>query len=351
MENLDLTAYQRVNESFGRRMVYHVGVDCGFFVEMNYMVNAMLYCLAHHIKFQLYSADANFGTGVGWNEYFLPFCEEVHEAFHQKYNYHRLPSWPRIMKLCRRQKSLGPLAWKIKKTMKTFIGRWMAYKAYREKVLFAQDVPNESEQIYKIPELGIDGDYMSTFALLARMVWRLHPDMRQKVEACKTGLSLPSFYSGVQIRGGDKESETRFIDGKAIIRKLNLHDGECLFVLTDDYRLFLKAKEDFPQLRLLTLCQEDETGYHHKRFCQEETQSKKNAISRLIISIDLLLSCSSFVGSITTGPSVFIMKLRQSDSRVQAIDCSKDELPSVLQLPIDARAKISMRNLGLSKPR
>ena len=54
-------------------MVYHVGVDCGLFVEINYMVNAMLYCLARRIRFQLYSDDANFGTGIGWREYFLPF--------------------------------------------------------------------------------------------------------------------------------------------------------------------------------------------------------------------------------------------------------------------------------------
>ena len=53
MKILDVTTYRRVNEAFRRRMVYHVGVDCGLFVEINYMVNAMLYCLAHRIRFQL----------------------------------------------------------------------------------------------------------------------------------------------------------------------------------------------------------------------------------------------------------------------------------------------------------
>ena len=72
MKQLDVMSYRKVNEAFRRRMVYHVGVDCGFFVEMNYMVDAMLYCLAHRIRFQLYSDDANFGTGKGWTEYFLP---------------------------------------------------------------------------------------------------------------------------------------------------------------------------------------------------------------------------------------------------------------------------------------
>lgn len=345
MDKLNLTSYQQVNKSFGRRMVYRVGVDCGFFVEMNYLVNAMIYCLVHRIQFQLYSKDANFGTGVGWTEYFMPFCEEVHETFHQKYNFHRLPSWRGIMRLCKTQKSLGPVAWKVKKTLKTLIGRVVSYRAYGEKVLFAQDVPIEPVSRCVVPELGIDGDYMSTFALLARMVWRLRPDIQQQEDDFKIKLSLPAIYSGVQIRGGDKVTETKLIDGKDLIEKLNLHDGDSLFILTDDYRQFQQAREDFPTLHLTTLCQETQTGYNHKQFCQEDSQNKWNAITRLVISIDLLLSSRSFEGSITTGPSVFIMKLRHGDPQVQAIDCPWEELPTVLQLPLYVRAKISMSNL------
>ena len=345
MDSLNLASYRRVNESFERKMVYRIGVDCGLFVEMNYMVNAMIYCLAHRIRFQLYSDDANFGTGVGWTEYFLPFCEEVHETFHQEYNFHRLPSWLHIMRLCWIQKSIGPVAWKVKKTVKTWIGHRVARRAYGEKVFLAQDVPNEPLARCMVPELGIDGDYMSTFALLARMIWRLQPGILQQEDNYKMKFSLPTIYSGVQIRGGDKVTETRLIDGKALIEKLSLHDGDSLFILTDDYRQFLQAREDFPKLKLSTLCQEDETGYHHKQFCQEGSQSKKEAITRLIISVDLLLTSHSFVGSITTGPSVFVMKLRHGDSQVQAIDCPWEELPTVLQLPLYVRAKISTNNL------
>ena len=84
--NLDISTYQKINNSFRKRLIYHSGVDCGFFVEMNYMINAMLYCLAKGYRFQLYSEDANYGMGKGWTEYFTPFCEEVHESFHHKYN-------------------------------------------------------------------------------------------------------------------------------------------------------------------------------------------------------------------------------------------------------------------------
>ena len=31
---MDINKYRKINESFRRRLVYHVGKDCGFFVEL-----------------------------------------------------------------------------------------------------------------------------------------------------------------------------------------------------------------------------------------------------------------------------------------------------------------------------
>ena len=149
----------------------------------------------------------------------------------------------------------------------------------------------------------------------------------------------------MQIRGGDKATETRLVDVETIIRKLELCDGDCVFILTDDYSQYQRAKTVFPKLKLMTLCQSDEKGYHHRQFCQEDPQSKKDAILRLITSVDILLGGRSFAGSIITGPSVFIMKLRHDDPLVQAVDCPKEELSSALQLPIYARSIVSIKSL------
>jgi hypothetical protein len=118
MQQLDLSSYQKVNGSFGKRLIYHAGIDCGFCVELNYMINAMLYCLAKGYRFQLYSDDANFGTSKGWTEYFEPFCEEVHEAFHHKYNLHRPPQWQRIISNTIKTRSLSFIFWKLKFMLK-----------------------------------------------------------------------------------------------------------------------------------------------------------------------------------------------------------------------------------------
>lgn len=347
MEKLDIESYRRVNASFRRRMVYRIGVDCGFFVEMNYMVNAMLYCLAHRSRFQLYSEDANFGTGIGWTEYFLPFCEEVHEKFHQRYNFHRLPSWHNILRLCRKQKSMGAIAWKAKSGMKTLTGRLAALWTYGEPVFLSQDVSLEGVQRLCIPELGIDADYISAYSMVARMIWRFTPDMVRLEKFYKKNICLPSMYYGVQIRGGDKVTETQLIDGKCIINQLRIgNKNACLFILTDDYKQFQEARKDFPELNILTLCQQGQEGYYHQHFCNEDALGKKDGISRLLISVDILLSSQAFAGSITTGPSVFVMKVRHRDLSVQAVDCPRKELATALRLSINERSTISTEYLS-----
>ena len=45
------TKYHLLNRSFKKTMIYHIGIDAGFFTEYTYMLHAMLYCLQHKIQF------------------------------------------------------------------------------------------------------------------------------------------------------------------------------------------------------------------------------------------------------------------------------------------------------------
>lgn len=343
MNRLDIETYRRINKSFTRKMVYHVGVDSGFFVEMNYMINAMLYCLSKDIQFQLYSVDANFATGLGWSEYFLPFCDEIHDSFHHKYNFHRLPSWSRIIRLSWHQRSIGVIAWKIKSILNSLIGHVLAFWTYGEYVYLNQDVSLCYDDNYFIPVLDFRGTYSDAYTLLAKMIWKLHPSILQQKEYYKKVLDISSVYDGIQIRTGDKRGETELIDGVRIMQKLNPEENVCVFVLSDNYQQILKLRASYPQVKILTLCRTTENGYHHQEFCRLSDVEKKEAIVRLLISVDILLESRSFVGSITTGPSVFIMKQRLSEPLVQAVDCPKSELAFSLFQTIDIRGAISRR--------
>ena len=266
------------------------------------MLDAMLWCLNHRIQFQLYSEDANFGTGTGWAEYFLPFCPEVHEPFH----------------------------------LEGDTGHW---------VFLSQDVNIAPLTRYVVPELRIDADYLEAYGMLARMIWRLQPEMlSHKAEVIKTHI-LPNLYSGIQIRGGDKITESTLIGGLPIMGRLQPSAGEHVFVLTDDYRLFDEISQHYPGVYLHTLCQPTERGYYHQQFCQTSPADKRASVIKLLVSVDILLHSRSFVGTITAGPSVFILKTRIDDPQAFAVDCPKAELSQYLRLTIDRRAKISRQNM------
>lgn len=345
MQHLDFSSYQKVNDSFRRRLIYHAGNDCGFFVEMNYMINAMLYCLGKGYRFQLYSDDANFGTGKGWTEYFEPFCEEVHESFHHKYNLHRPPQWHRVIRNVIKTRSLSFVFWKLKFMWKSFKGHWLAYRAYGEYVHLSQDVASDPDMHYHIPALRLDCSYYEAYTMLAKMIWRPQPEVQQRIADTIQCLSLPHTYSGVQIRGGDKAIEARLVSGKQIIKALHPVDGDYIFALADNYLQLEIVRSEFPHLHIVSLCQPEDQGYNHKAFCTADPQEKRSAIVRLIVSADLLLHAKKFVGSITTGPSVFILKQRHAEPTVIAADCAKEALASVLTLPIDQRAALSAYSL------
>jgi hypothetical protein len=56
--------------------------------------------------------------------------------------------------------------------MKNIMGKLAALWTYREATYLSQDVSTEEMQRLCIPELGIDIDYMSAYAMVARMVWQ-----------------------------------------------------------------------------------------------------------------------------------------------------------------------------------
>ncbi len=69
MKKQNIYLYNEVNNSFGKKLIFHVGIEAGFYSEINGMLTAMFYCYVHKIKFILYADDANFTGGNGWEEF------------------------------------------------------------------------------------------------------------------------------------------------------------------------------------------------------------------------------------------------------------------------------------------
>lgn len=340
-----VTRYKKINESFGKVLIYHLGIDAGFFTEYTYMLNAMLFCLQHKIQFKLYSDDANFRYKKGWTDYFLPFCEEVHEDFHHKYNKHRLPTWRKILK----EANWKVAKWKLKCTVLNICGDIFALKSYHKRVLLNHQVNFNENTNFNIPELGINGSYLDAFKVMVNITWRLNDGVKEKVYKLINDLNLSENYVGCQIRGGDKVIETELLSSEYYFQVIN--EKQCLmkdiFVLTDDIRIFQMLQEKYPEVHWLTLCSSGEKGYVNNSFSSKMGELKLEQMVRFIASIEILMKASLFIGTITAGPSFFLLKLFYPNHF--PIDCSPEEFEELANLRMVERCKIAESYLKNAK--
>jgi hypothetical protein len=328
--------YKSLNESYDKILIYHMGIDAGFFTEYTYMLHAMLYCLQHKIQFKLYSDDANFRSEKGWTDFFLPLCEEVHEGFHSKYNKHRLPSWRVILK----NKDWQVGQWKLKCKMLNFLGTLYACNSYKEQTYLNYHVKFNSNSHFYIPELGIDGDYFSAFKVMVDITWRLNAETEYDVVRLIQGLNLPDNYVGCQIRGGDKIIETELLSPDLYIKLLDkITFLKNIFVLTDDFQIFKRLQIKSPENNWYTLCEDGEGGYVNKAFSRQIGNVKRLQMIRFIASMQILMQSSVFVGSITTAPSLFLLKLFYPNHC--PIDCSTEAFERIVSLRMDERCRMA----------
>lgn len=296
--------YYALNKSYKKKLIFHLGADAGFFSEYNNMILAILYCLTNKIQFVLYSEDANFGYKKGWTDYFLPFCDEVNDNFHKKYNFR---DYDFLQKRLSKKDRI-----KIK-----------IYKFLHRIDYFTQDLwlsirnRNHEKETYNIPELGIiNHSLRESCQKLISLTWQYNlytaPIIKNKIESLK----LPQEYLGFHIRRGDKHIEQDLIGISIYLNKAEvICNTRNAFILTDDYKVITETKKLYPEWSIYSLCNESETGYEHALFKKENKSTIKDAHLNLFASIDILSHSKYFIGTFGSNPGMFLgMKMNTLNS-------------------------------------
>lgn len=303
MNKTELIAkYRELNESFSQKLIFHIGVNAGFFSELNNMVLAVLYCLKHHICFQLYSDDANFKLEKGYSDIFIPFCTEVHDERLSKLNFR----W------------YNDEREKLRPSVETL-------KSELQVEYFTQDLWLQfTEYLYfDIPELEIKGKTEVAARQIMPIIWNFNDKIQHIIDDRIQSLKLPSSYTGFQLRGGDKNIETAIIPGTEYITKANqLGCTKNGFILTDDYRIFLDVQRAFPNWRFYTLCSEEEHGYFYDEYMSLSPKEKFDRLINLITAIEVLSHSEKFIGTYNANPGMFLGMVMQAD-RIVGMDRKK----------------------------
>lgn len=341
--------YRKVNEGFERALVFRTGIDAGFFAEFKYLVHAVVYCLEHHIELRLYSRGANFGYSKGWTDYFLPFCREVDEPFHSKYNVHSLQGLGELRRLNPNVPVLNLIKWKAKTYIYNKVCGMKSKAAYGAPCLSTSDIPPHSiRENISIPELGISGNYMEVFQVVAAMLWRFNPETQAAVDKLAGSLNLPAHYAATQIRGGDKVTEIKLYEPKLFVNAIEQgSELRDVLLLTDDYSILEAVRTDFPSFRWHSLCTPEEKGYYNNSFTRTAAEQKCAQMQRFLAQVDAMARADYFTGSIAVGPSLFVLEMLYPNG--EPADCPKGMLNTAAQLSIPERDAIAREFLSKAK--
>ena len=279
-----LKEYNRVNNSFKKSVIYHVGIDAGFHSEVDAMMESMLWCYLNKVKFILYADDANFSGGNGWNEFFVPFCEENHDPLNKIGNF-RYPVQIH----------------KFRYSILQFLLKIRNHANYLTADVFAKCIPRKYSQniMVKWPEFDIDGSIFTQFAKLRNIALRFNDKTQDEVNKIIENLNLPENYVSIQCRGGDKVLEVKeLMKVDEVLKKIKEHhiNIQHLFVFSDDYRYVDELKSKCPAWNIYTLTNKDERGYDNAEFNRLNWEKKRVEMIKMFAAIEICMKSSLHLG-------------------------------------------------------
>lgn len=287
-----LSIYSKLNNSYREKLVFRFGDSAGFFSEYNNMILAVLYCLDKKKMFTLYTPpDGSLAIRDGWNDYFMPFCEQTTKEYNKILN-KRIPN--------------GKIA-TIDKMKNAFHKHRDGFKYYTYELWNDFRSSPFINKHFNIPELSIKGDLISATGALIKILWQYNDSFGEAVTKKIASFNLPSSYVGIHVRGGDKIVEAKIFSPDEYMSLVKENSSQRdVFVLTDDYRYYEYLVANYKDYRFITSCREDERGYDFSAFLKLSKQSQKREYIKLLASMDIMRGASLSFGTRTSNPGMFL---------------------------------------------
>lgn len=285
--------YRRINESFEKRMIFHVGFGAGFYSELDSLMEHMLFCFMNGIRFEIYADDANFSKagGKGWEELFEPFCPINHDKLNHVANY-RPTDYQSYMRRHR--------LW-IKGVLLPYILKKRTGADYLTQDIWCMCINKEFKRAHlKAPFFGVDGEGALEFTKLSDIALCPKPDVRAEMSELIENLHLPERYISIQVRGGDKLLEYDELIGlDAFINRIELMNPEHrnIFLFTDDYTNVEQLREKRPEWNVYTLTREEERGYYNSEFNKTSWEYRRSNLVKLLAIIEVCEKSELHIGS------------------------------------------------------
>lgn len=290
--------YNKINNSFKSKLIFHVGFDSGFYSEVDCMMECMLYCYLNKIKFVLYADDANFAGGHGWNEFFDSFCPENHHWLNAKVN----------------RRTVGGKFPGYKFYILVALLKLRTFTKYLTQDLFLKVISDENRNTHVVwEEFNINGKIANEFAKLAPMVLHYNEKTLKEIADKISEAGLPEHYHSIQFRGGDKGTEfVNLMDMDAVIDKMEQKNIniENLFVFSDDYRAVERIMKRRPDWNIYTLTGKEERGYYNADFQKSDWDEKRRNMIKLFAMVEICINSDLHLGCEQTNANTYIKNVK-----------------------------------------
>lgn len=293
-----LQEYNKINNSFKEKLIFHVGISAGFHSEVDAMMQCMLFCYVNKIKFVLYADDANFSGGNGWSEFFLPFCEENHNILNKIAN-------PRY--------KIKP--YRYDKLLLSKVLKLIENTDFLTAEIFEKCIPRTYSANVKInwPLFDINGTSLQEFSKLRSIALHYNANTAKEVNELIESVKLPPLYTSIQFRGGDKILEVKkLMDIDETLEKIRNNGIKIshLFIFTDDYEYVEKMKMKCPNWSIYSLTKKEEHGYYNNKFNQLPWSIKRKHMIKLFAMIDICIASSLHLGCEQTCVNNYIKSVK-----------------------------------------
>lgn len=298
------------------KFVYNLWAGkAGFYSEFNNMALCRLFCLQHDVEFRLYSRHIPFLSGRGWDYYFKPFCKEASSPLHSFVN--------------RRSSLWNPKSgFKSAAAARLFPSGAGLHKLFSGQLL-TQDLFYEARasfmpsRIISVPAMGFEGTMRDALMKVVADTYRFNERTSSAISAMISSINLPEKYVGIHVRGGDKVVEADLYSTEKYMKRAEaVTDVRNAFILTDDYRLYLKLKELYPEWSFYTLTFPDEVGFTNSVFIKKGPERIEKEMMKVFASVEVMRGAVKFIGTYSSNIGAFLGTC-MTEERMECLDNDK----------------------------
>ncbi|QPN64305.1 hypothetical protein [Synechococcus sp. CBW1004] len=282
----------------------------GFAAVYSGFIKSLTLCIKKGVGYRFVRVSNPRGIVLenGYNDFFLPVCDEVSGFFLRQFNRDPLPF----------QAKLPFIKDVVSALLRQTTTSSAQYFLFSSKLSHLPDVSlPQTLEMYKYDDFILRAE-------LANALWKFRPDIDASIKRIITslvGFDISSDFCAAVIRRGDKILESNYAQLDLYVDSISSFVGKNapVFIASDDIGAIYELERRLPGYQCFYLHPYFKRGYSNRAFHAMTVDLRKDALLRFLAQVEILKAARSFFATRTTNVSYLVNTLRRG-RRVHWVD-------------------------------